>query len=364
MAREKIALPSQPNSFSSLDGAGYTAHNPMQVLPQYRVTIRQEAIIEENRPLVEVIGHLPEEFNLDTQSEYDTPFADGLVSDRRVQTIMQLAGWSPTVQAMTAHFWRGSSPIEINLPLVFYAKDSTSNITADVLKLKSLQLPRVDKDTKFLRPPGPRMKLNTEAAKRIFNAATSAGSAVAGSMTNNAVGSTNAQAPAGTSVPANESALDTSMRIGTTFGKEFASAAQELVQVNGKISIRLGKFLFFSDVVIRSVSDAYNVILGPDMRPQQMTVTISAVTRMTPTYEDLVGATGIYQTDDPLLVSNLPNTLPGFETAKSRGNATVAAVTGAAQSAGKQVLDYTQNIAKSAGERVAAATESVKNMFS
>ena len=320
MAREKIALPSQEvsaNAFS-IDGAGYTAHNPMQVMPHYRVTIRQEPIIDENRPLVEVICHLPEELNLDTQSEYDTPFADGLINDRRVQTIMQLAGWSPTVQAMTAHFWRGSAPIEINLPLVIYATNGYANITGEVLKLKSLQLPRVDPVTKFLRPPGPRMKLNVDAAKRIFNTAASTASTVAGTLTNNKIGNDTAQNP-GATLDANETAFDATMRIGQSFGKEFASAAQELIDVTGKISIRLGKFLYFNDVVIRSVSDAYNIVLGPDQRPQSIMVTINAVTRMTPTYEDLTGAGGIYQTDDPLLPRSGNALLPGFDTSRARG---------------------------------------------
>lgn len=328
MARQKISLPSQDiqNMAQPLTTSRVMSSRDVQaIMPHYRVTIQQEAIVEENRPLVEVVAHLPEEFAVDTQSEYDTPFADGLVQDRRVQTMMQLAGWSPTVQAMTAHFWRGSSPIELNIPLTFFARDGSSNISGELLKLKSMQLPRVDPATKFLRPPGPRLNLNPEAAKRMFNATVDATVAVAGAMTNNKIGNEAAQAP-GTTIDANESTLDTSMRIGKTFGTQFANAAQELITVTGKISIRLGKFLYFKDVVIRGVSDAYNIVLGPDQRPQQLTVTISAVTRLTPTYEDLIGADGIYQTDDPLVASfDLPGLNTGRDLIASAGKTDWAA---------------------------------------
>lgn len=358
MAREKISLPSNevvvPNATTDLiTSRVMTSRDVQAILPHYRVTISQEPIVEENRPLVQVVAHLPEEFAVDTQSEYDTPFADGLVQDRRVQTMLQLAGWSPTVQAMTAHFWRGSSPIELNIPMTFFARDGNSNIAAELLKLKSMQLPRVDPATKFLRPPGPRMNLNPEAAKKLFNATVDAGSAVAGMMTNNAVGNINQQQPAGTVIDANDSALDKSMRIGKTFGTEFAHAAQELITVTGKISIRLGKFLYFKDVVIRGVSDAYNVVLGPDQRPQMLTVTVSAVTRMTPTYEDLIGADGIYQTNDPLLAFELP----GLNTSRDL----IASAGGTDWS--QKARDALANAAKTAQGAVTRVVDGVNDIF-
>jgi hypothetical protein len=262
---------------ASPDSTVLSVDTPQTIPAFYSVIIRQDEIPGE-QPAIEVRGHLPETISIDTQSDYDTPFAEGLIPHRRIQLVAQLAGWSPTVQAMTAHFWKGSSPIDIQLPLTLIAEKSGDEITQQILRLKVMQMPSVSPGTGFLRAPGPKLKLNLDVAKRMLSTTTAAVSQTAGVLTNGAIGS---------QVHAEQADSDRMFAIAQQFGTDFAKSAQQLIEVEGKISIRIGKFLHFSDVVIRGVSDEYNVIIGPDGLPQRCTVTVQATTRLTPTVADL-----------------------------------------------------------------------------
>lgn len=295
MSRVKIGLPSQTGAVQQVTQA-LTNTTPENIPEEYLVVVRQDSITSGTQILtqpLEVRAHLPEEMQVDTQSDYDTPFAEGLIGNRQLQLLAQLAGWSPTVQSMTAHFWKGSSPIEISLPLTLVAQSSGNEITEAVLMLKTMQMPSIDGDTGFLRAPGPRLEIDTAAAKRLWTTVQEGASAAAGIVTGNVIGDSNAQ---GTKLPANSSDVEQLSAVGRRFGTEFAASAEGLIKVSGKISISLGKFLYFPDVVIRGVSDMYNITIGHDGLPQRATVTIQAVTRMTPTIKDLPT---IYRTDPP-----------------------------------------------------------------
>ena len=149
------------------------------------------------------------------------------------------------------------------------------------MRLKSMQMPTKDKTTGWLQAPGPKLTLNDEAVDRITNTLSqTASTMISGS------------APEGTDVEAAK-AERPRMEALKQAGPKLTDAFSSLIQVEGKISIRVGKMLYFPDVVIRNVSDQYTLTLGADGRPQKIGVTISAVTRLTPVLEDLLEIYGV-----------------------------------------------------------------------
>lgn len=256
---------------------------PSVVDPDYAVTIHQEGY--DGKPETTVTLHLPEELSLSASSEWDTPFSDGIIPERRLQLLAQLAGFSPTVQAMTAHFWKGSSPIEITLPVVVVAYNSSREITDKVLKLKSLVMPTKEPNTGWLQAPGPRLELNTEAASRMWSSMKDTGAAAVRLPGEMVTGGSNGEVTAN-----NTTASNTDKGFLDSLKKPMqgvVSAAADLINVKGKILIQVGNFLRFPDMIIKDVSDQYNVIMGVDGKPQRVSLTIQAVTRVTPVYEDL-----------------------------------------------------------------------------
>lgn len=295
-----------------------TTTNPYGLVPFHTVTIRQEAIPSENKGAIVIRCHMPEEVSLDTTAQYNTPFADLLQVSQAKVAILSMAGFYPLTQSMTSQFWSGSAPIQLTLPLTILAYEHYSEVTDNVLLLKSMQVPRVDKQTKTLIPPGPRIKPSKDfrsnaeklvatglaSVKDMFDGAVAAGeqvlegvgNAVAGLNDGNTSEVSKAAEKAGQGVM--NSVMDSIDKLKSKLGAGI-DAFEGMFEVQGKISIKLGQFLYFDDVVIEHVSDAYNIVLGPDGYPLKCQVTIQAVTRMTPTYENLVGNKGIYQVPDP-----------------------------------------------------------------
>lgn len=311
--------------------AAQTASDPTSMLPFHTVTIRQDAIPEEKRGAIQVTAYLPEDLTLDTMSNFDTPFADGFINNRMISTALQVAGIIPTTQSMTTQFWTGSSPIDITLPLIITAQRSHEEITSTVLLLKSMQMPRVDPTTKFMRAPGPRIKVSPDYESRLEQILSAGGdmggalgdllsgaaSSVMGAFqdkdksASGLQGENNSEAEKGETQDAANADKSAVEKVKDFIDKakqasgQASTAIDGLFIAEGKISITIGHFLHFNDVLIRHVSDQYNIILGPDGRPQKCLVTVSATTRVTPVYEDLVdgqGKRGIYMVPDPLKI--------------------------------------------------------------
>lgn len=288
----------------------------------HTVRIRQDAIPSENRGAITVKCHMPEEISLDTTAQYNTPFADLIQANPMQSALLSAAGYFPLTQAMTTQFWSGSAPIQLTLPLTIIAWASSDEITRNVLLLKSLQVPRTNKKTKTLIPPGPRIEPSDkfwEGAGKLLETSFGAVTDVLNFAANQAENVLEVGANAVADVQEGKSgAVKAAKKAATEAGKDVIDGAkgtldslakrigdvhttiEGMFNVTGKISIKIGEFLYFDDVIIEHVSDAYNIVLGPDGRPQKCQVTIQATTRVTPSYEDLVGTTGIYQYPDPL----------------------------------------------------------------
>lgn len=258
--------------------------------PNFMVTIRQEPNRTGSKQKT-VIGTLPEVITSSTTAEWDTPFADGLLGGGRLQTFLMVSGWVPTVQALTAHFWKGSTPIDLSIPLTLTANSDADDILTDLLTLKSMATPTKEATTGFLRAPGPLLDYNAEQVlpyvKQLGNTVATAGGELIGavmdkfSLPNLGFGDNGKRA---SETQTESSRLD---NVKTAIG-ETVKAADKVLTVTGKISVRLGKFLYFEDVIIRTIDESTDVTLAPDGRPLKTTVTVNFTTRLTPTFEDII----------------------------------------------------------------------------
>ena len=106
-----------------------------------------------------VVARLPEEVQMQLSSEWDTPFLQGSgnqLVEVAAQTIFNV---STKTQLASGQVWSGSTPIELTLPLDFYAdENSTLEVIEPVVKLAKMALPRLSGGIGgFYTSPGPRI---------------------------------------------------------------------------------------------------------------------------------------------------------------------------------------------------------------
>lgn len=259
--------------------------------PRFLVTIYQPKMASDAlrgaREATVITAYLPASLNLNTDAHFEAPYADGFIDNAKLSALAQLANVAPTVQSMSTQFWKGSSPTTLTLPLVFIAENSSMDVMLPVMKLRSLCMPRkMDPESSLgiLEAPGPRMSLNTEAALQMFQAVKDvASSTVALGVTAITAGDTSTQ----TATEAGQPQMDAAMSKVSAAGSGFARAANELIKVDGKISVSIGQFLYLSDVVIENVDENYDTVLDVNGIPIKVTVTVQLKTRTNLIYDDV-----------------------------------------------------------------------------
>ena len=103
-----------------------------------------------------VVARVPEEFIIQLQSEWDTPLLSSEAGF--VETAVQQLGRSIKIQYASAHVWTGSSPTEITLPLEFYAERNPKlEVVEPIVRLARMALPSGGQGRGFFKPPGPRI---------------------------------------------------------------------------------------------------------------------------------------------------------------------------------------------------------------
>lgn len=193
-----------------------------------------------------VDAYLPESFSFDITSEYSTPLSEGLVKSETINLVTKLLGKSTITQEMTAQMWNGNAPIAISLPLVLTAeKDARSEILRKLQQLFRLTLPSKGKGG-FLDSPGATVKL--KEGKTIAETATGAYDAFVGNNMN-------------------------------LFTENFV--------INRKVSVYIGRYLYFDSVVIKNVQQTMHTLPGPDGIPLKVEVNVTFETLMTPTFDDV-----------------------------------------------------------------------------
>lgn len=108
-----------------------------------------------------VVARVPEEVSIQLSSEWDTPLLQGGSGGFLEVGFQELLGKSTKTQFASAQVWSGSSPIDITLPLEFYADQNPKTEVIDpIVRLAKMALPRKSgkgNNQGLFTPPGPRI---------------------------------------------------------------------------------------------------------------------------------------------------------------------------------------------------------------
>lgn len=123
----------------------------MQENENYKVFIKQAGGGE-------VEAYVPETFQLSVNSAFGQPFGQGL-NNSTIGTLSKIWGVALTSQSMTAQIWEGTQPIEITLELELVAESSPKNeVLEPIKKLLAMTMPSRGAAGSLLEPPGPKYK--------------------------------------------------------------------------------------------------------------------------------------------------------------------------------------------------------------
>lgn len=250
-------------------------------------------------------AYLPENFNLQSSSSFDQPFAQGFIQNESIRSLAQMGGYSLTTQSMSVHSWQGSAPLEFSLTFVFIAEnDPISEVVIPVATLTKLERPgRILGQGGMLVPPGPRVNLGmvpdllkTAGSQFIdvINSGLEAGAALLGTAAP-LLPQTGVLGPAGRAVKelaeTTTKPLDLAagalkqsvVNLSNTFNAPVANPANN-------ISLQIGNLFYFKSVFIESVSQTYDTVIEPKTgKPLKTQVDVTFKTFTTPTKSDING---------------------------------------------------------------------------
>ena len=247
----------------------------------YKCNIVQ-ATSDPNNPLVAITAFLPEQISLDLSATYTPAFGHGVFDATDVTgKSARLMGYSGITQEMSVKIWESTDGISLSLPLIFVAgelidRQGYSSVIDPIMDLTKLIAPRKIQGDVFLTPPGP--KLTADPAK-LAAAATGVAASGIGALKDGVVGAFDTLTTGKNSF----SISDATKANWNQTGKDF----QNIINFNNQISIYIGNFLYFDNVVINGVSQNYEMIPDANGKPMKAMVNLSFTTMFCPTVEDI-----------------------------------------------------------------------------
>jgi hypothetical protein len=214
-------------------------------------------------------GYLPESLTLGVSAEWSEPFAQaggGAVTD----AIQMLTNRRMVNQAQTIQVWQGTTPVKFSLRFHFVANsDPDAEVVGPIMALMRLVLPT--KANGLLKPPGPDLEFLAGTGAAISDSFATVKSAITGGA-----GPT------------------------TTPGQDVKNVIDG---AKGKISLFIGSFLSFDNVVLENVDAEFDTMFDRNGRPISAKVDVSFKTFMiltqSPPTTDSAGNSNV--SDDDLM---------------------------------------------------------------
>lgn len=226
----------------------------------YQVQIVQT--FDNGNPPIRVIAPLAsEQFMMDLSAQFSAPWSGGLLTDPKLTTISSAAfGVVPIVQGMTAQVWAGATETELGIDLSlqaeFDAEFEVRNVIKDLFRLVTPSVGPLG----FLVSPGPKVDWR-KVAESATNAAQKLG------INTTALGLPDASQPTPTSPGTQKQGdmVDNTQTISDgsqtsvpsanpSDDKNLGTSANPVAGfIKDKISLRIGRNLFFDNVVLTNV---------------------------------------------------------------------------------------------------------------
>lgn len=262
-----------------------------------------------------VSAWLPEQVSLDISATYQRAFGEGLLSGGGfVNNSIKAFGFSGVSREMSFKVWESTQGITMQIPIIFALDDtrppgdSDRDIHAAILKLQKLVAPSQTsaangKKNLFLSPPGATYrfkKSDAESTSTATQTGDSANNALVtpqnnvdtaqtentdsdNAFTNLYQGLINGVTGAAESIANGTAIADTLTRV----AQKLQSIIDNELELLTWTSVYIGNFLYFKEVVIDSVSTAYDMRLDANGRPIRATVNVQFTTLFDVTVQDL-----------------------------------------------------------------------------
>ena len=243
--------------------------------PNYLVYVQSYGTPGTTTPLVSVTAPIPEDVMFDMESTYEMKLPQG--PDKGLAgTALAALGLKLTVQALTAQLWSGSTTSDLTIALEFHTEtDPVADVRTPIVNLMKLVTPSVSSTGGILQAPGPQLDLAQllQIAKDIVSQGqgifTSVGSGVgstsgySSSTVLNGLGSTSTstqQITQSTMVNSNLQTADgtnSTVFQSPTQNASKGTAAYWKSQISNRISIQIGNYMLFDNVVITRLSSTF-----------------------------------------------------------------------------------------------------------
>ena len=246
--------------------------------PSYLVYIQEFAAAGSTGPAISITAPIPESVMYDASSSYEMRLPQG-PDKGLLGTVTEAFGMKLAVQALTAKLWSGSTSGAITIPLEFVTEsDPIADVRTPIVNLMKLVTPSTNSSSGLLQSPGPQLdfsqlvQLAKDAASQISGIINNTGPGVGqqGSFSSGAIlnglgglGNPNVTNIQLTQTSMINSAVQTPDGTNATLFKNptqnpsMGTAAYWKSQVSNRISIRIGNYLFFDNVIITHVSQEF-----------------------------------------------------------------------------------------------------------
>lgn len=212
-------------------------------------------------PMV-VVGQIAEDFTIDQDVRWDTPWGAGLIGDAGIANLLALTGTRLVSQVMTLQVWQGAgNDIDFTVSFELRAWSSTLNdVMIPLQYLLAMSMPSRS-DNGFLRSPGPILDTESfakmgqgipKAVSRVSSAAGEAFKEIAGAASSAVTGSMSDGATSALSVVSGNSPA--MKNLSKTIGEELPSADSVSKNMKNKISISIGDWFTLENIVVVKVS--------------------------------------------------------------------------------------------------------------
>lgn len=232
-----------------------------------------------------LVANLPQSYQLDISANYEESFAQGLnnMIPESVQSVGKAVGMQFTTQALTAQVWQGTSEIAFTLPLIFQVENSPDEVIRPLADLFRLVLPREISEGGMFESPGPSLDLEKLLRELGSKRTTDALSRGANQIKNGSVGTIDGAFKLNLS-QITKGALDARKGANTVLG---AASTALRNSIKNRISLSIGNFQHFSDVVVTNVGQNYHVRPLQDGTMCQVEVNVGIKTFFVPTQADI-----------------------------------------------------------------------------
>ena len=235
-----------------------------------------------------LVANLPQSYQLDFGANYEESFAQGIQNlmpggDATINAARAF-GLQFTTQALTAQVWQGTSEVAFTLPLIFQVENNgDTDIIRPLADLFRLVLPREITEGGMFESPGPSLDLEKLAKNISSQKTTDALKRGANQIKDGAVGTVDGAFSLDTGKTI-RGLLDARKGANTALGS-ISSALKN--SIKNRISLSIGNFQHFSDVVITSVGQVYHVRPLKDGTMSQVEINVGIKTFFVPTQADI-----------------------------------------------------------------------------